>query len=103
MKLECYFSKWGGRVGFGPFIDFQDWNIWHHTFTLGFSFGRWDIGLTFTPWDIEELINRLILRGMTEKEAWDFCDGVRRSLPKPYGGSVNMEKEVEKVLAQRSR
>ncbi len=98
MKIKGYISKWGGRVGFGLFVDFQEWNLWHHYFEIGFSFGPWDIGLTITLWDVEESMKTLRSRGMSEEEAWNFCDRVRKNLADPYRG--NMKREIEKALAK---
>jgi len=99
VKIKCHISKWGGRVGLGPFVDFQEWNIWHHYFEIGFSLGPWDIGLEITLWDVEESMELLQSQGMSEKEAWTFCDQVRNSLPDPYHG--NMKEEIEKALAKK--
>ena len=101
MKVEWHSTKWGGAVHFGPFIEFQEWNIWHHSFFIGVSFGPWDFGLIITLWDIEETMETLKDRGMTEEEAWDLCDGVRRSLSDPYDSRVNLREEIEKELAIR--
>lgn len=101
MKIKGHMSKWGDRVGFGLFVDFQEWNIWHRYFTIGLSFWCWDIGLTITLWDVEEAVQMLQDHGMTEKEAWEFCDAVRMKLPDPYDKRVSMRKEIEKELAKR--
>lgn len=39
--------------------------------------------------------------GKTDKEAWNFCVGVRMKLPDPYDSRVNMRKLIEKELAKR--
>ena len=100
MKVERHTSKWGDAIHFGPYIDWQEWNIWHRYFIIGFSFGPWDFGLQITLWDIEETIQMIKDRGWTEKMAWDLCDRVRTALPDPYDKRVNMKKEIEKELAK---
>lgn len=98
MKIERHMSKWGAALYFGPYLEWQDWNIWHHTFEIGFYIGPWILYLSVTLWAIEEEIQILEDRGMTHEEAWDFCDGIRHKLPDPYDKRVNMRKEIEKVL-----
>lgn len=99
MEILPQTSSWGNALHFGPFIEWQDWNIWHHVFEIGFYIGPWIFYLQITLWDIEEEIQMLKDRGMNEKEAWDFVDQVRQSLPDPYKGS--MSREIEKQLAKR--
>lgn len=100
MYFDWHLSVWGDRIGFGPFVDYQEWNLWHHYFTIGLSFWKWEIGVVVTLWDIEEEIVALETRGMTEKEAWDFVGSVRRKQPDPYHVK-HMKKEIEKALAER--
>jgi hypothetical protein len=99
VKIKSYISKWGGRVGFGFFVDFQEWSIWDHYFDIGFSFGPWDIGLTITLWTIQESMKPLLSQGMSDREAWIFCNQVRKGLPDPYHG--NMKREIEKALSKK--
>lgn len=99
MKVEIHRTKWGSAIRFGPFIDWQDKNIWHREYTLGFSFGKWDFEVKIILWDIEESIEMLKSRGMTEQEAWDFCDRIRQTLPDPYDSRVNMRKKIERAIA----
>lgn len=102
MRIERQVSYWGNAIHFGPFIDWQEWNIWHHEFNIGFSFGPWDFSLKIILWDVDELIDQLVKnQGMTERKAWNFCDRVRKKLPDPYDGRINMQKEVERALAKR--
>jgi hypothetical protein len=98
VKIDWHLSKWGGRAGLGPFIDYQDWDIWHHVLVLGLSFGPWEIGLIITLWHVEKAIKTLQSWGMSEKEAWGFCDRIRKSLPDPYHG--NLKREIGKALAK---
>lgn len=100
MKVEVNNSYWRDALHFGPFIEWQEWNIWHREFTIGFSFGPWDFGLKISLWDIEETVEVLKGRGMTQEGAWEFCDGIRRELPDPYDSRVNMRKEIEKVWSK---
>lgn len=96
-------SKWGGRISFGPYIDFQEWNIWHRYFVIGFGFIFWDFGLEIILWDIEKSVQMLKKDyGLTEEQGWDFADGVRKALPDPYDSKVNMRKEIEKALPKLS-
>lgn len=100
MKIERHMSKWGHALYFGPYIEWQDWNIWHHDFEIGFYIGPWIFYLRITLWDIEEEIQMLKDRGMNAEEAWNFCDGIRQKLPDPYDGRVNMRKEIKRELAK---
>lgn len=96
MKIERHRDRWSDTLHLGPYIEWQDWNIWHHAFEIGFCIGPWIFYLSVTLWDIEQEILMLKDRGMTEKEAWDFCNEVRKALPNPYHG--NMKKEIENSL-----
>ena len=100
MKIKREFSRWRDALHFGPFIEWQEWNIWRHEFTIGFSFGPWDFGLKIILWDVEETVEVLQSRGMTKDEAWDFCDAVRNKLPDPYDGRVNLREKIEKALIE---
>lgn len=82
----------------GPYIDWQEWNIWHHEFTFGIQLGPWDWGIILSFWDVEDFIDKLKTKGMTREEAWDFCDKVRNGLPDPYSKTVNLERELERAL-----
>ena len=105
MKIERHMSKWGHALYFGPYIEWQDWNILHHSFEIGFYIGPWIFFLSITLWDIEQEVLMLKDHGMTDKEAWDFCDAARENLPDPYDSRVNMrkviERELTKLLGQR--
>lgn len=103
MKIERHMSHWGDALYFGPYIEWQDWNILHHTFDIGFYIGPWIFYLSVTLWDIQQEILMLKDRGMMEEEAWDFSEGVRMDLPDPYDKRVNMRKEIEKALAKKGR
>ena len=100
MRIEKHRSRWGDALHLGPYIEWQDWNIWHHTFDIGLYIGPWIFYLSVTLWDIHQEILMLKDRGMTEEEAWDFCDEARKALPDPYHG--NMKKEIKKALAAAS-
>jgi len=98
MKIEVENSSWGGnRFSLGPFLDRQDWNLWHHFFIIGFGIGPWDFGIKVTLWDIEETMERLKGKGMTEDEAWEFCQKVREEQPDPYHIS-NMKGKIEERI-----
>lgn len=101
MRIEKHGSKWGDAAHFGVYVEWQDWCIWRHSFDVGFSFGPWDFALTIILWDVEETIQMLKDHGKTDKEAWEFCNGVRMNLPDPYSKRVNMQKEIEKELVRR--
>ncbi|MBA7683711.1 hypothetical protein ES703_92091 [subsurface metagenome] len=104
MRIKRDVGHWGDAVHFGPFIEWQDWNIWRHCFSIGFSFGPWDFRLQISLWDVDELIDQLVKnQGMTERKAWNLCDRVRKKLPDPYSNRVDMKKEVEKALAKRKQ
>lgn len=98
MKIEKHRSRWGDALHLGPYIDWQDWDVWHHCFTIGFSFGPWDIGLKVILWDIEETIAVLKDHGMTDEEAWDFCRGIFEGLAAAKEGKVVPWREVKKQL-----
>ena len=99
MRIERHMNTWRDALHLGPYIEWQDWNIWHHVFEIGFYIGSWIFYLRVTLWDIEEEIQMLKDRGMTQEEAWSLCDGARQKLPDPYDSRVNMRKLIEKELA----
>ena len=96
-------SRWGDAFHIGPFVEWQEWNVNYHEFNIGFEIGPLILGLCVTLWDFfeearEKALPVLMGRGMTEEEAWEFIDGIRKGLIARREGKVRLWDEIKKEL-----
>lgn len=103
IKIERHWSLWGDALHLGPFIEWPDWNVNHHGFSIGLEIGPFILSLKFIFWDFFEEAKKkalpvLLSRGMTEDEAWEFIDGIRRGLIDQKKGKVRLWSEIKKEL-----
>lgn len=103
LKISPHFSRWGAAFHLGPFIEWEEWNVNHYDFTIGLEIGPLIFSLRITLWDFfeaarEKALPVLMGRGMTEDEAWEFIDGIRKGIIDRKEGKVRLWTEVKKEL-----
>lgn len=104
MKIERDYGYWSDALHFGPFIEWQEWNLHHHEFKVGFSFGPHDLSLKVVLFDFFEIAEKEIIpvlkkrRGITTDKAWGVLNSVQRELIDRLGYKFNLMSEVKKEL-----
>lgn len=103
MRIRPYLTRWGDACHLGPFIEWDDWSLHHHSFNIGLEIGPLVLGLEVTLWDYFELAREkalpvLMAKGMSEEEAWAFLDGIYKGIVARREGKVRLWSEVKKEL-----
>ncbi len=107
MRIAPFITRWSDAIHFGPFIEWDDWCLHHHSFKIGVEIGPLILGLEVTLWDYfevarEEAIPVLMGRGMSEDEAWAFLDGIYKGIVDRREGKIKLWSEVKKELGLNS-